>query len=90
LASAKGVKMIASIHNVLQGWDRTPRAWFVGNEVKVSVCNTDPPIRGVLFHLPTPTSFLSSKVRRVLHHAASPFQSAQLKHTSQRIAKEAS
>jgi hypothetical protein len=77
--------MIASILNVLQGWDGTPRASFPGNEVNVGVCYTDPPIRGVLFHPQTFSSFTANKARGVLPHTVCPFQSS-----LQGIAKESS
>jgi hypothetical protein len=46
-------------------WRRTPRILFAGNEVEASVCNTDPPNRGVQFHMQTLASFPSSKARGV-------------------------
>jgi hypothetical protein len=87
------------IVNLLQRWNRTPRTSFTGNEVYVSVCDTDPPIRGVLFHTQTLTSFLYRKARGVLSRTVRPLYSilycfcasrTRHQHVSQYIAKEAS
>jgi hypothetical protein len=42
---------------------RTPRTAFVINKVYVGVYYTDPPNRGVQFHLQPLTSFLAGKAR---------------------------
>jgi hypothetical protein len=57
---------------LLSGWDRTPRTTFARNENYTIVCYTDPPIRGVQFHMQTLHSFVASKARGVLHHPATP------------------
>jgi hypothetical protein len=53
---------------------RTPRTLFVINEDRINSLDTDPPIRGVQFHLQTLSSFLASKVQGVLYHLASLVQ----------------
>jgi hypothetical protein len=73
LASAKGVKMIASILNVLQGWDRTPRTTFVINEVYVCIWNSTPLLGGSVRQSQTFSSLLFSKARGVLHRKARPY-----------------
>jgi polyhydroxybutyrate depolymerase len=53
----------------------TPHTEFAINENCVSDCHTDPPIRGVHFHLQTFSSFMASTVWGVLHQLASQFKS---------------
>lgn len=61
---------------ISESQSRTPRSALAINEVSVDVCRTDPPNRGVLFHLQTLTSFISSKARGVLTHLESTFQNS--------------
>jgi hypothetical protein len=55
---------------------RTPRTHFAINEKGVHGHRTDPPIRGVLFHMQTLSSFIARKARGVLHHTARTFQNS--------------
>jgi hypothetical protein len=67
-------KVLNALLNGVASWCRTPRTKFVVDEVCVSDHRTDPPIRGVLLHPQTLTSFTSSKAQGVLHSLADTVQ----------------
>jgi hypothetical protein len=70
LVKSQQVKAFALRINVVPWRDRTPRTLFAMDEVNIDVCNTDSPVRGVLFRPLALTPFLVSKARGVLPHSS--------------------